>query len=86
YGTRPWQRFGNLRGRELRYTRSPTALYAIVSGAVGSAFTIEHPGVEWSEVSVLGAELSGVEQEGGMLTLSLAAPMTGPAAVVRFVL
>ena len=73
YGTRPWQRFGNLQGRELRYTDSPAALYAIVSGAVGDEFVIEHPGVDWSEVAVLGAELNEVSaEEGGLLRLRLA--------------
>ena len=73
YGTRPWTRFGNLQGRELRYTDSPAALYAIVSGAVGDEFVIEHPGVDWSEVAVLGAELNEVSaEEGGLLRLRLA--------------
>ncbi|HMA98636.1 MAG TPA: hypothetical protein VKO38_04180, partial [Wenzhouxiangella sp.] len=84
YGTRPWQRFGNLRGRELRYTDSDAALYAIVAGAVGDEFTIEHPGIDWSQIALLGASVKSVAEADGMLTLALAEPLAGPAAVVRF--
>jgi len=84
YGTRPWKRFGNLRGRDLRYTSTDTALYAIVFGEVGQRFTIEQPDIEWRELSVLGAELESESIEDGMLTLTLDRELAQPAAVVRF--
>lgn len=84
YGTRPWQRFSSARGRDLRYTAKEDALYAIVYGDVGERFTIEHPGVPWSEVTVLGAALEEQVEGDGMLTLTLDRALSGPAAVVRF--
>ena len=59
YGTRPWRRYKNQGGRELRYTRSDEALYAIVYGEVGAAFTVENPGLEWRDLEVLGAQIVG---------------------------
>jgi len=86
YGTRPWQRFGNERGRTLRYTLGNKALYAIVPGDVGDRFTIEDPGIPWEKAEVLGMDILGTELQDGMLTISLAAPLEGPAAVVRYAL
>ncbi|MAT92931.1 MAG: alpha-L-fucosidase [Halioglobus sp.] len=84
YGTRPWRRYKNQGGRELRYTRSDEALYAIVYGEVGAAFTVENPGLEWRDLEVLGAQVESVEEEGGMLHLALDRSLPGPAAVLRF--
>lgn len=84
YGARPWHRFRNESGRELRYTRTGDALYAIVFGGVGREFTIERPDVEWQTVDVLGARLEDVRADGDALNLVLDAPLSGPAAVVRF--
>lgn len=84
YATRPWQRFSNLQGRELRYTQSDDALYAIVFGGVEEHFTIEDPGVSRQHITVLGAVVEQVESHDGLLTLTLAEPMAGPAVVVRF--
>lgn len=84
YATRPWRRFKNLRGRELRYTQSDTALYAIVIGAVEQSFTIEQPGITSSSIEVLGAEVVRTQHHDGLLTLTLSKPLMSPAAVVRF--
>jgi len=86
YGTRPWQRFGNRHGRELRYTAGDNALYAIVQGGVDEAFTIEDPGVPWDSIEVLGAEVTDVTRGDRGLTISLVAPIKGPAVVVRYTL
>jgi len=86
YGTRPWLRFGNERGRTLRYTRGNKALYAIVPGDVGDRFTIEDPGVPWEEGAVLGTDVLAIEPRDGLLTIFLAAPLESPAAVVRYTL
>jgi alpha-L-fucosidase len=86
YGAKPWSRYGNERGRELRYTASDKALYAIVSGEVGASFAIEQPDLSWQDIEVLGAELVHVKAENGMLTLSLKEALQGPAAVVKFTL
>jgi len=84
YDTRPWSRFKNERGRELRYTRSDTALYAIVIGDVADSFTIEHPGITWHSIEVLGAEVLRTEDHDGLLTISLDTAVASPAVVVRF--
>jgi len=86
YATRPWIRFKNERGRDLRYTQSDTALYAIVLGDVEESFTIEQPGIPWRSVEVLGAEVVRTEDHDGLLTLVLDEPLAGPAVVVRFTL
>jgi len=84
YATRPWIRFKNERGRDLRYTQNDTALYAIVAGDVEESFTIEHPGIAWRSVAVLGAKVMRTEDHDGLLTLFLDKPLAGPAVVVRF--
>ena len=84
YATRPWSRFKNVRGRELRYTQSDTALYAIVMGAVEQSFTIEQPGIVSSSIEVLGAEVVRTQDHDGLLTLTLNKPLKSPAVVVRF--
>jgi alpha-L-fucosidase len=84
YATRPWSRFKNLRGRELRYTQSDTVLYAIVIGAVEQSFTIEQPGIASSSIEVLGAEVVRTQDHDGLLTLTLNKPLNSPAVVVRF--
>lgn len=84
YGTRPWERFKNKRGRELRYTRNDTALYAIVLGNVETRFTIEAPEIAWRDIDVLGAEVLRTDKHHGELTIFLDQPIAGPAAVVRF--
>ena len=84
YATRPWRRFKNVRGRELRYTQSDTALYAIVMGAVEQSFTIEQPGIASSSIEVLGAEVVRTQDHDGLLTLTLNRPLKSPAVVVRF--
>ncbi len=84
YATRPWRRFKNVRGRELRYTQSDTALYAIVMGAVEESFTIEQPGIVSSSIEVLGAKVVRTQDHDGLLTLTLNKPLKSPAVVVRF--
>jgi alpha-L-fucosidase len=84
YGTRPWQRFRNQTGRELRYTQSDTALYAIVRGSVSARFEIEEPAIGYSEVSVLGAEVVAQHREKGSLVLQLDRSIDAPAVVVRY--
>jgi alpha-L-fucosidase len=84
YATRPWVRFKNERGRDLRYTKNGTALYAIVAGDVEDSFTIEQPGIPWRSVEVLGATVMRTEDREGLLTLFLDKPVAGPAVVVRF--
>lgn len=84
YGTRPWVRFENARGRDLRYTRTDNALYAIVLGNVEKRFTIEQPDIAWQSVDVLGATLLRTDKHDGELTLFIDKPITSSAAVVRF--
>ncbi|MFT5483275.1 MAG: alpha-L-fucosidase [Halieaceae bacterium] len=84
YNTRPWRRFSNNIGRALRYTESDEALYAIVSGAVKNRFTIEHPGIPFSRVQVLGAKVLSVRELSGSLELELDQTITSPAVVVRY--
>lgn len=84
YGTKPWARFKNERGRELRYTRSDDALYAIVSGSVDVSFEIEDPGVDFSEVEVLGAQVEGIAKRDGMVLISIKEPIDSAATVVRY--
>lgn len=84
YSTRPWVRFNNERGRELRYTRSDTALYAIVLGSVEQRFNIEQPDIAWRSIDVLGGTVLRADKHDGELTIFLDKPIAGPAAVVRF--
>ena len=84
YATRPWTRFKNLRGRELRYTQKDNALYAIVYGGVEAQFTIEDPGIAWQDIAVLGAVVERAASDNGLLTLSMSEPLESPAVVVRF--
>ena len=84
YATRPWTRFHNERGRELRYTRNDTALYAIVMGDVDASFTIEEPGTSYSSIEVLGAKVISTNSTDGILTIDIDKPMAAPAVVVRF--
>lgn len=86
YATRPWQRFANNRGRALRYTSADNALYAIVYGAVEEVFTIEHPGIDWRAIDVLGAQVVLSESQDGLLTITLDEPIDSPAVVVRYTL
>jgi alpha-L-fucosidase len=84
YNTRPWTRFNNTQGRELRYTKSDTALYAIVVGEVAESFTIEQPGITWDSIEVLGAEVLQTEGHDELLTITLNKPVVSPAVVVRY--
>lgn len=84
YNTRPWRRFNNRLGRELHYTESDEALYAIVTGAVKKRFTVEHPGIEFSEVRVLGATVLAAREISGSLELELNKPISAAAVVVRY--
>lgn len=84
YDTRPWARFENERGRELRYTQTDKALYAIVAGAVEESFTIEKPDITWRSIEMLGAEVQRIEDHDGLLTLFIDKPLASPAVVVRF--
>ncbi len=84
YATRPWIRFKNERGRDIRYTQNDTALYAIVVGDVEESFTIEQPGIPWRSVEVLGAQVLRTEDKDGMLTFFIDKPMASPAVVVKF--
>lgn len=84
YGTHPWVHFKNTRGRELRYTRSNTALYAIVLGNVEQRFNIEQPDIAWRSIDVLGSTVLRTDKHDGELTIFLDKPVAGPAAVVRF--
>ncbi len=84
YNTRPWKRFSNNSGRDLRYTESDDALYAIVTGPVEQQFTIEHPDITYTDVQVLGAELLSVQESPGSLEMELNAPLPAPAVVVRY--
>jgi alpha-L-fucosidase len=84
YHTRPWQRFNNKTGRELRYTESAGALYAIVTGAVEEQFTVEDPGIEFSAVEVLGAKVLAVRKATGSLVLALDKSVAAAAVVVRY--
>jgi alpha-L-fucosidase len=86
YGTRPWERYENEheRGRELRYTRTDQALYAIVIGAATQSLTIESPGISWKSIDVLGAKVVETKEENGLLTLSIDKSLPGPAVVVRY--
>jgi hypothetical protein len=73
-----------MRGRELRYIQSDTALYAIVLGNVEQSFTIEQPDIHSSSIEVLGAEVIHTQDRDGRLTLTLNKSLNSPAAVVRF--
>jgi alpha-L-fucosidase len=84
YATHPWIRFKNDRGREVRYTQSATALYAIVVGDVAESFTIEEPGIPFDSVAVLGAQVLDTQNKDGMLTLFIDKPIASPAVVVRY--
>jgi alpha-L-fucosidase len=85
YGTSPWIRYKNQRGRELRYTQTDDALYAIVIGeAAEGSITIESPGISWEELDVLGAQVVGVEEHEGQITLNIDRSLPGPAVVVRY--
>ncbi|NND68380.1 MAG: alpha-L-fucosidase [Halioglobus sp.] len=84
YGTRPHIRERNLAGRELRYTRSGDALYAIVFGAAQTTLEIEDPGAAWGEAAVLGAQVLATEKVDGAVRLTLDQAMPGPAVVVRY--
>jgi hypothetical protein len=84
YATHPWIRFKNERGREVRYTQSDKALYAIVIGDVAASFTIEQPGIPFDSVAVLGAHVLDSQDKDGMLTLFIDKPIASPAVVVRF--
>lgn len=84
YGTRPWDRGGNLRGPALRYTQSETALYAIVLGGASDSLVIEDPGIAFSELSVIGARVLESRRADGMITILLDAAVEGPAVVVRY--
>ncbi|GAB5452388.1 MAG: hypothetical protein Hals2KO_27160 [Halioglobus sp.] len=86
YATQPWQRYRNLDGRELRYTRNDDALYAIVFGEAEAMLTIENPGVEWSALEVLGTTVNNVSRSADRLAISLDHALDGPAAVVKFTL
>ena len=86
YGKKPWQRFGNNAGRELRYTAGDGVLYATVFGALERRFTIEQPGVAWESLEVLGANVENVQPAQNDIVVTLEAPLPGPAAVVRFTL
>lgn len=86
YGTVPWQRYRNERGREIRYTVKGDTLYAIVYGDVGSQFTIENPGIVWRSLQVLGAKVSSVDDATDDLVITLSDSLSGPAAVVKFTL
>jgi alpha-L-fucosidase len=86
YGTHPWVRFKNERGRELRYTKLDKALYATVLGATRARFSIEDPKIDWRSVEVLGARVVQTETRDNMLNIVLDKPMPGPAVVVRFTL
>jgi alpha-L-fucosidase len=86
YGTRPWTRFRNEQGRELRYTLADEALYAIVSGPVGNRFEIELPGISFSKLAVLGAEVVDQRRKNGMMELELDRAINAPAAVIRYTL
>lgn len=84
YGTRPWQRYDNERGRALRYTLSDNALYAIVIGDTARSFTVESPDINWQSIDVLGAEVVRTEEADGLLTLFVDRALPGPAVVVRY--
>lgn len=84
YGTRPWVRFKNTRGRELRYTQTDSALYAIVLGDVEEQFNIELPDIDWRSVDVLGGTVLRTTALDGELAIVLDEPIHGHAAVVRF--
>ncbi|MBT4520415.1 MAG: alpha-L-fucosidase [Halieaceae bacterium] len=84
YGTRPWKRFQNENGRKLHYTQSDEALYAIVDGPAQSTFTIEDPGIEYSDVQVLGAQLVRLIERPGELELQLDRALEAAAVVVRY--
>lgn len=86
YGRQPWQRFGNLDGRELRYTSGDGVLYATVFGALDERFTLEDPGVPWQTLEVLGANVLQVEKVPDGIEVTLDAALPGPAAVVRYTL
>ena len=84
YNTKPWQRAANLEGRALHYTHREKALYAIVSGPVGTRFTVEDPNIPWESLSVLGAEVVSSEKRDGLLTITLTQTTSPTATVVRY--
>ncbi len=84
YDTRPWTQFKNQRGRSVRYTQTDAALYAIVGGVAGIELNIENPGIQWSRIEVLGAEIMRTDKGDGTLSIFLTEDITGPAAVVKF--
>lgn len=86
YRSKPWIRYKNNDGRNLRYTQTDNALYAIVLGEAEQSFTIESPGVQWKNIEVLGATLVETKEVDGMLTLTIDKAMSGPAVVVRYTL
>lgn len=86
YGTRPWRRFGNLGGNTLRYTQTDSALYAIVTEPVDATFIIEHPGVNYRSIVVLGAELKATREMNGNIEIQLAQAVDTPALVIRYTL
>ncbi|MFK7977903.1 MAG: alpha-L-fucosidase [Halioglobus sp.] len=86
YATQPWERGGNVSGRALRYTKTVDALYAIVLGDVDATFSIENPGIDFSEITVLGAQLLASSVKGDAIELTLDGPLRGPAVVVRYAL
>ena len=86
YGTRPWIRFNNERGRTLRYTKTDKALYAIVAGDAAGSVTIESPGITWQSIDVLGAQVIDTSEDAGELTVTIDRPLPGPAVVVRYTL
>jgi alpha-L-fucosidase len=83
YDTRPWQRYSNERGRDLRYTQNDDALYAIVAGPVQSRFSIEHPGIEFTDLHVLGGEVLDYTESAGELEIQLTQDMDA-TIVVRY--
>lgn len=84
YGTRPWVRFENERGRALRYTLTDEALYAIVVGETAESFTVEAPQIAWQSIDVLGAAVVSTSEDDGLLTVNTDRPLPGPAVVVRY--
>jgi alpha-L-fucosidase len=86
YNTRPWQRYGNVNGRKLRYTQRDNTLYAIVPGVASAHFVIESPGISYQSLSVLGAQVSAVDEVKDQLKITLTSAPDTPAVVVRYAL
>lgn len=86
YGTRPHSRAANESGRELRYTRSDEALYAIVYGTAAAVLEVEHPGEEWGAIDVLGADVEAVQEIDDTVRITLDRELSGPAVVVKYTL